>query len=256
MESSRKGLIAAAVTTAFLSAGVSWAADPPKAEQPAPEAKVSSADATKQAAEAKDFGKISADGSAAFQDLTFTRLAIFAGQVDAAKKYVEKADAAFEKARTDATVFTKAEADFKMPASKGAATGGAAAADAGTADRLKTPIAWLPVDGQLAIEEDFTASPKKSEALADANKSLRHGERTAALEKLKLAGVNIEVALAVVPLEQTIKSVHEATTLIADGKYYEASQVLRQVEDNERFDDITISGVPFSRRVSGAAAPK
>jgi hypothetical protein len=53
--------------------------------------------------------------------------------------------------------------------------------------------------------------------------------------------------IAVVPLEQTIKSVHPATVLISDGKYYEASQVLRQVEENERFDVTTMSGAPSSQ---------
>ena len=39
----------------------------------------------------KDFSKVSADGSGAFMDLTFTRLAVFDGRIDAAKKYIDRA---------------------------------------------------------------------------------------------------------------------------------------------------------------------
>jgi hypothetical protein len=37
------------------------------------------------------------------------------------------------------------------------------------------------------------------------------------------------------PLEQTINKVHQAAGLINDGKYYEASQELRQAQDGLRF---------------------
>ena len=75
------------------------------------------------------------------------------------------------------------------------------------------------------------------------NKSLKRGDRRGAIEKLKLADMNIDVTLAVVPLEQTIKYVHQAANLINDGKYYEASQELRQAQDNERFDATNIAGL-------------
>jgi hypothetical protein len=66
----------------------------------------------------KEFGKLSADGSRAFEDLTLTRLAIYDGRIADAKKYVNEAGAAFDKARADETVFTKAQADLKTPTSK------------------------------------------------------------------------------------------------------------------------------------------
>jgi hypothetical protein len=243
MENSHKALITTLVATTLLTAGVACAAGPQTVDQQKATAKETSAD--------KDFSKISADGSSAFQDLILTRLAIFNGQIDAAKKYVEKADKAFDKARTDEAVFTKAEADFKPPTSKSepatSAVNGAAPVNNKPADQMKIPIAWLPVDGQMLIEEDYTANPKKTAAVADANKSLKSGDRKGAMDKLKLAEINIDFMIAVVPLEQTIKSVHQATVLINDGKYYEASQVLRQVEENERFDVTTISGAPSSQ---------
>ena len=49
----------------------------------------------------KDFSKVSADGSGAFMDLTLTRLAVFDGRVDAAKKYIGNAEKALSKAKTE-----------------------------------------------------------------------------------------------------------------------------------------------------------
>jgi hypothetical protein len=56
--------------------------------------------------------------------------------------------------------------------------------------------------------------------------------------------VSIDLALAVVPLDATIASVHQAAGLIGDGKYYEASQVLRMAQNQERFDVTTLQGTP------------
>ncbi|MGB8898421.1 MAG: YfdX family protein [Methylocella sp.] len=202
MENSHKAFIATLVATTLLTAGVTRAADSQKVDQQKATAKQTSAD--------KDFSKISADGSSAFRDLTLTRLAIFDGQIDAAKKYVEKADTALRKATTDETVFTKAEADLKPPTSKSepatSAVNGAAPVNNKPADQMKMPIAWLPVDGQMLIDEDYTANPKKTTAVADANKSLKSGDRKGAMDKLKLADINIDFMITVVPLEQTIKS--------------------------------------------------
>lgn len=59
--------------------------------------------------------------------------------------------------------------------------------------------------------------------------------------------MDIDVTLAVVPLEQTIDNVHQAAGLINDGKYYEASQLLRQAQDSERFDVTNITAKPSNK---------
>ena len=116
--------------------------------------------------------------------------------------------------------------------------------DAGKTAQLKKPIAWLPVDGSIMIDEDFKASASKTAAVADANKSLKGGDRKGALEKLKLADMKVVVVVAVLPVEQTITQVNQAVTMINDGKYYEASQELRQVQASERFDMVDDVATP------------
>ena len=219
-------LLAALLSTTLLAAGAfagdSAAGDPPKM--------------TPQGTAAdKDFGKVSSDASNGFQDIELTRIAIFNGRTAEAKEFVEKADQDFVKAKADDTVFLKAESELKQTK-----------AGPVTADE-KTPVAWVPVEASVTINEDYTESPAKTAAVADANKSLKGGDRKGALDKLKLADMSIDLALAVVPVDATITSVHKASGLISDGKYYEASQVLRLAQEQERFDVTT---------VRGAGAPK
>jgi hypothetical protein len=257
MVNNKKAFIAALTATTFLTASAAWAAGQQTADQQKSTPQQTAAD--------KDFGKLSADGSRAFEDLTLTRLAIYDGRIGDAKKYVNEADTALRKAKTDETVFTKAQADLKTPPSKDASAnktvsgaapvtnvegekipGASNGMPAEMADQKK-PIAWLPIDGAITINEDYTANPAKTAAVADANKSLKSGDRKSAMEKLKLADMKVDVTLAVIPLEQTIKYTHQAASLINDNKYYEASQVLRQAQDNLRFDIASIPDTPTSK---------
>ena len=232
MLKNKKTLIAALTATALMAVGVARAENQPTSNQQKLTPQQISAD--------KDFGKVSADGAGGFQDLSLAQIAIFDGRIDDAKEFVTQAVAAFSKAKTDETVFNKAESALKPPVDKNAVANKSAAsakpADASKTAQNQKPISWLPVDGSIMIDEDFTAKNAKTAAVADANKSLKAGDRKGALEKLRLADVKVVVIVAVLPLEQTIDKVDQAAAMINDGKYYEASQELRQVQASERFD--------------------
>jgi len=200
----------------------------------------------------KDFSKVSADGSGAFMDLTLTRLAVFDGRIDAAKKYIDKAEKALSKAKTDETRFLKDEANLNAAKNTPMSNSGAAAPSADQQNSSNNnqqnsfKVEWLPVDASIAINEDFTASPEKKAAVADANKSLSSGDRKGSIEKLKLSGVNIDVAVLAVPLNDTIAKVQQAANMINDGKYYEASQLIKQVQDSARSDVMDFNGTPVN----------
>lgn len=195
----------------------------------------------------KDFSKVSADGSDAFMGLTLTRLAVFDGRIDAAKKYIDKAEKALSKAKTDETRFLKDEANLNAakntPTSNTGATAPSEDQRNSSNDKM---VEWLPVDASITIAEDFTASPEKKAAVADANKSLSSGDRKGSIEKLKLSGVNIDVAVLAVPLNDTITKVQQAASMINDGKYYEASQLIKQVQDSARSDVMDFNGTPIN----------
>jgi hypothetical protein len=260
--------VAAFLAATSLLSGVALAND---AVKPATAPPVTAA---QQAAD-KDVGKLSKDGAQAFRDLHLARIAIFDADPTLAKSLIGMAQAALAKAKTDEAVYTKAEADLRSP-DKHAAMAKAAdakAADAKTADAktadAKTadakgsaqPTAWLPVDGQLTLGEDFVATPTKAAAVATANKSLEKGDRKSAIDQLKLAGVDMNFVLAVVPLNQTTTDVDQAASLIGQGKYYEGNALLKKVEDGVRFDMVNVLGTPQKAAAPAAttgstAAPK
>lgn len=242
----KNALIAALAVTTMLSGGFAFAAN----EHP------STADLStkRQTALDKDAMRLSADASQAYRDVAATRLAIFDGRIDDAKKDVNAADAGFDKAKADQSVFTKAEADLKMPSTKDAQTGdkAAAAAKSDTADAAKA-VAWLPIDGQILLNEDYRLAPQKTAAVAEANKSLAHNDREGAIEKLKLANVDVDYVVAVVPLDRTLADVHKAAELMNNGKYYEASQALRNVQTSARIDVVDVRAVPKQAKAKAMA---
>lgn len=265
MVNHQNAFIAALISSTLLTSSVVWAAG---SNLPDQQNSQNSMKASPQEMRAdKDFGKLSQEGASGFRDAALARIAIFEGQIDQAKKYVKDAERDFNKAKSDDTVFTKAEAELKQPPQKGQNSNEGRSVQSSnsssppqanndkvppenysweqaSAGQKSKPIAWLPVDGAISINEDYTASPSKSSAVRDANKSLKSGNRKEAMEKLKLAGLDVDVALGIVPLQYTLDHIQKAAQSIDDGKYYEGSQDLRQIAEAEHFDVIDISGMP------------
>lgn len=221
------GIVAALLGTTMLAGAVSAQQTP---AAPAP--------TTQQKAEAaRDFMKLSADGAVAFRTLHMARLAIFEADPVVAKKLLADTRAALAKAKVDSTAFVKAEAELKAP--KGMNVPAAApVAASGPA------VAWLPIDGQLTLGEDFVATPVKAAAVAEANKHLEKGQRKEAIEKLKLADVNVTFTMALAPLDRTMVDVDMAAKLMDEGKYYEANAAMKKVEDGVRYDSVAAIAVP------------
>jgi hypothetical protein len=199
-----------------------------------------------QTAANQDFGKLSRDGSMAIRDVRLARLAIFDGQPDKAKTYIDEAQTAINKAKTDDTIFTKAEADLKAPA--GVSQPGPANSTPNT-----TPIKWIPVDGSMTVGEDYVATPEKSAGIAKANAQLKTGNSKQAMETLKLADINVSYVLEVAPADKTASGINQAAQLIGAGKYYEANQALKSVEDGLRIDVTDVNAVP-KKGTAGATA--
>jgi YfdX protein len=238
MAKTRNAFLAVLGATTILATGAVWAADT---------APMKEANATPQQAASKDLARFSADGAAAYENMLQTRRALYEGRTDDAKKFVALADAGFNKAKTDDTVYTKAEADLKAPTPKGGGAKTSPSADA-TPDAPtameKKPIAWVPIDGSITVMEDITGDAPKTAAVADANASLQKGDRDAAVQKLKVAGIEVAIVLAVMPIDTTIEKVHKAAELIDAGKYYEGGQELRMAQADERFDMVGNLGTP------------
>lgn len=229
---SNKPVLAAFFLAAVgVAAGSTWAA-------------TDNAQTSEQAAATKDFGKLSAAGGHGFMDLKLARLAIYDGQTAQAKTYADQAAKLFANAKSDDAAFVKAEADLMTPsqlaAKKGAKSGEAQPAASASTEK----VAWLPVDGAMDINENYTLNPAKMKAVTEANKSIAKGDRKGAVEQLKLAGIDTSIVVEVVPRDQTISDVQQAAQMIDSGKYYEGSQMLRKVEVAARYDLTDIVTTP------------
>lgn len=223
-----RGIVAALLGTTMLAGAVSAQQTP---AAPAP--------TTQQKAEAaRDFMKLSTDGAVAFRALHLARLAIFEADPVAAKKLIADTRAALAKAKLDSTAFMKVEAELKAPKGMNVAPTATPSTASGPA------VAWLPIDGQLTLGEDFVATPAKAAAVAEANKRLEKGQRKEAIEKLKLADVNVMFAMALAPLDRTIADVDMAAKLMDEGKYYEANAAMKKAEDGVRYDSMAAIAVP------------
>lgn len=251
----RKSLAAALVATTVLG-GAALAADQatkPTATQETPAQKAAD----------KDVAKLSKDGAQAFRDMHLARVAIYDANPTQAKDLIGGAKTALAKAKADDAVFNKAEADLKTPADLAASSKTATAPSDKSAPAQTGPdktasgagqIAWVPVDAQLTLGEDFQATPAKASAVTEANKSLMKGDKKGAIEKLRVADVDVNFIMAVLPLDKTTADVNQAATLIDQGKYYEANALLKTAEDRMRFDLIDVVGVPKAAANSASKA--
>jgi hypothetical protein len=178
----------------------------------------------------KDFGRLSSDGASAFDDVHMARLAIFDGDTNMAAKLVADAQVSLKKAKTDDTVFTKAESEFHAPY--------VVPKPQGKQVQITTPAAWIPIDGELVLGETFQSTPEKAAAFVTARKSLENGEGAKSLEAIKLAAMDVDYTMTMAPLEKSLADLAEANRLIIGRDYYGASQALRQAEEGIRYDEI------------------
>lgn len=193
----------------------------------------------------RDFGKLSADGVSALRDVRLVRLDIFDGRIDSAKTDLAKAIASLSKAQSDETVFTKAESELKPPSNMPTKPQTASSS---------SPVQWVPVDGAMTLGEDDVATPEKTASVAKANGKLAQGDKKGAMDDLKLAGVDVVFIVELAPLKATVSGVQHASDLLNAGKYYEANQSLKSVEDGLRFDNEVLIATP--QKASAAQPPK
>ncbi|MEW9585043.1 YfdX family protein [Paraburkholderia sp. DGU8] len=202
------------------------------------------------ASQTADMGRLSSSGSQAFDEIQQPRLAIFGGRPALATKLVKEAQQSMKAAQADNTAFMKAESDLKIPPSMTYQS---------SSTKSTTPISWLPVGADVTVTDDFAARPSHAKAVASANEQLKKGKPSAAMQLLKLADVDVSYTMEVVPLRETVSDVDKAAGLLSAEKYYEANQMLKQVQDSVRYDWVNLKALPqtgnvVEKNASGTAA--
>lgn len=149
------------------------------------------------------------------------RLALFDGKIDEAKANIDEAQAAFnvgEKGLNDLTI-----GDTEDPASK---------------------VMYLPFDMSMSLTDTFEPSAENQKAVETAAGQIKQGKTEEAIKTLKLANIDVNVSVALLPVVDTSASLENARTFIDDGKYYEANMALKKIEDSVLVRDYGIDALP------------
>ena len=188
-------------------------------------------EAAKTSSEAQDLTRFSRAGNSAIQAIRGARLAIFNGDPRAAKEMVEKAKTFGENAAKDAPMFdtkTTMSVQGKVVGSQG----------------RKVTAAFVPVDGQFVLADDFVLTPEKQAHIDKANEYLKKGESKEALDELHLADIDVNYSQVWMPIAGAQNHLDEAIKLMNEGKYYEANLALKAIEDSLTTDSVTLAEAP------------
>ncbi|GAB4354112.1 MAG: YfdX family protein [Oricola sp.] len=176
--------------------------------------------------------RLSQDGYNVIRDIRAARVAIFNGDSEAAKKFVEEAKSDLKKVKSDDMIAVKK-------------------------DSANTNPDLVPIDGQLFVADNFTTSSEKARHIADTNKKIKEGKADEAMQDLKLANVDVGFTRVLMPLAMTQDHVTTAYNLLEGGSYYEANMALKAAEDGLQVDTVMlVKGNPTLDKTSTGSIAK
>lgn len=92
--------------------------------------------------------------------------------------------------------------------------------------------AYIPVDVLLVLAKGFKPTAQTRAPVEKANGYIAKGEYRLAIAVLNDAHIGVTVSATLLPANASLRSVEGAASLLGARKYYEASQVLKAVEDS------------------------
>ena len=216
------GMIVSNMTSVFAAGDSPESKEAPAKEQ-AKSTEPSQEKAKSEAAD-EDFVKVSEDALMSMQNLRSARLAIFNGQPEQARTYVDAAVSRIAATDKDAEKYAL---EIKEPQED---------------DR------YVPFDANLTVMDTYEPSEAKAEHIAKANEHLRNGEKKEAMDVLKLGEVDVAVTASLVPVKLAKEHIDAAAKLIGEGKYYEANLALKAVDDAVVVETFAIDDLPKTKQ--------
>jgi hypothetical protein len=184
--------------------------------------------------------KFSLAGHSAIANIGDARLAIFNGDPEVAMKLMESAKTFLAQAGKDApSMGSPAEGGSMKP---------------GGENTVGSRMRSVPVDGQLALADDFVMTPEKKVHIDKANESFKKGDHATGLEELRLGAIDVNYTRWWLPLAPTESHLNQAIKLASESKYYEANLALKSIEDSVTVDSISFSALPTAPKA--ATSPK
>jgi hypothetical protein len=212
--------IAAALAAGMIASGPNlvFAAEDSPATTEAP-----TKDQVKNKAAEKDFVKVSDDALISMRDLHSARLAIFSGQPEQARTFVDAAVTRIEDAVQNADQYAL---DTKAP---------------------KAGDSYVPFNANLTVLSTFEPTAEKAKHIAKANEHLHKGNKKEAIEALKLADMDVAITTSLVPVKFAKDHIEQAAKLVGERKYYEANLALKAVDDAVIVETHAIDSVPKTK---------
>ncbi|HGA5678399.1 TPA: YfdX family protein [Salmonella enterica subsp. enterica serovar Chester] len=165
--------------------------------------------------------KISGQAWQAMRDVGMSRFALFNGQPQKAEKLASQAKKLLNDDSTDWSRYVKSD---KTAPEKG--------------DK------YIRINSSITVAEDYLPSGPETDAITKANQKMKAGDKKGAIDALKLAGVSVIENQELIPLQQTRKDVNTALSLMSEGKYYQASLMLKSAQDSVIVDSQSVQESP------------
>lgn len=144
--------------------------------------------------------QVSSEAQVIVSNIQNARLALFDGQVDAAKDLVKKARAEFKNGLEQYAI-KDAKAGYVIPLQSG-----------------------------VVFAEGFQPNEKHMPAITEAGEVLRNGDMVKAVNIMTKAGVDLNVATMVIPVKSTMSGLDKALKNLDNGDYYAANLTLKTIE--------------------------
>lgn len=149
------------------------------------------------------------------------RLALFENDIEAAKGRLAEARAGFLDAEKKLSGLTIGDTEDPTNAAR-----------------------YLPFDMSMALTESFNATEENKQALEKAQGLMQTGSADDAIEVLRLASIDVNISVALLPIAEASEQLEKAQTFIDEGKYFDANVALKAMEDSIVVRTFSIDAIP------------
>lgn len=202
------GMIGASVGSAFA-----------MGKTPSAQAATKSQTASDKKAE-QELVKVSKNARLSMRDLQNARWAIFNGNTNQAQTFADAARLRIGKADNESEKYAL---DVKAP---------------------KANDSYVPYDAEMTVMDSFQANGNHSTKIARVTKHKHQSEKPNKNDTLKLTDTDVVLSTDMVPVNFAKAHIDHASTLINQGKYYQANLALKAVDDAVFVQSYALEDVP------------
>ena len=224
----KKKLLSTTIATILATGVIATGAGPSFAMAQTPTAQAASKDRTttnktdpKTKKAEQDLVKVSQDALLSMRDIHNARLAIFDGNTDQAQTYVDAAKTRIDIAENEANKYAL---DVKAP---------------------KADDSYVPYDTTLTVMDSFEPQGTRARHMPTAaQKHHHHSKQQKGEDTLKLSETDVVLSTNMIPVDFAKQHINEASSLVKEGKYYDANLALKAVDDSVFIQSYALENVP------------